>query len=209
MSGILIVFEGIDGVGKSTQLELLYYKLKTRGLEVCRTREPGGTPLGEAVRRILLDPAYKGMAPQSEVFLYVSARAQCVAEVIRPALQQGAVVLCDRFTDSTLAYQGYGRGLELQALRKVNELATGGIIPDLTVLLDMPVEEALARVRRGGTLDRLEQETCDFYRAVRNGYLALAGQQPERYLVLPASLGKEDLAALIWSRVEVICRALQ
>ncbi|MDA8096425.1 MAG: dTMP kinase [Desulforudis sp.] len=195
-----IVFEGVDGVGKTTQIRLLRDRLSAVGLRVLVTREPGGTRLGEIIRGVLLDPAHSEMASETESLLYVAARAQFVREVVRPALTDGMVVLSDRFADSTLAYQGYGRGLDVGRLREINRLATAGLHPTLTVLLDLPIEAALARTGTKGR-DRLERETGDFYQRVRDGYLTLAAVNPERYLVLPAGDPPEDLAAAVWERV--------
>ncbi|MGC7846497.1 dTMP kinase [Desulforudis sp. 1088] len=200
LKGIFIVFEGIDGTGKSTQLGLLGKALQERGCPVLITREPGGTRLGEAIRGLLLDPAYTEMVEQAEAFLYAAARAQCVREVVVPALQKGYYVLCDRYADSTLAYQGFGRGLDLEFLRRVNDLATGGVYPDLTVVLDLDVE--LAARRMIGARDRMELQQKAFYRRVRQGYLELAARCPEAYQVLDAAADPAELAAAILARVE-------
>jgi len=198
-----IVFEGVDGAGKSTQVALASEALRARGREVLVTREPGGTRLGEAVRRLLLDVKNTGMAAETEALLYAAARAQCVREVIAPALRRGAVVLCDRFADSTLAYQGWGRGLPLEPLRRINDLATGGLYPALTVILDLPVGKARLRLP-DGRRDRLESEAADFHERVREGYLALAAAAPEAYLVLDAALPVSVLAERILERIEAL-----
>jgi len=200
LRGLFIVFEGIDGAGKSTQLGLLSKTLQERSYPVLVTREPGGTRLGEAIRGLLLDPAYTQMAEQAEAFLYAAARAQCVREVIVPALDRGYYVLCDRYADSTLAYQGFGRGLDLEFLRRLNDLATGGVYPDLTVILDLDVD--LAEKRMTGVRDRMELEQKAFYHRVRQGYLELAAQRPQAYQVLDAAAGPAELAAVILARVE-------
>ncbi len=200
---MFIAFEGIDGVGKTTQIELLRRVLAASGCRVLVTREPGGTRIGEAIRAMLLDPAYREMTRETEALLYVAARAQFVSEVVRPALEAGQIVLSDRYTDSTLAYQGYGRGLDLTRLRQMNHLATGGLQPVLTVLLDLPVDAALTRCA-GHEADRLEQETQEFYQRVRQGYLELAAAEPDRYLVLSADGTPSEVAAAIRERVEVI-----
>jgi dTMP kinase len=201
--GVFIVFEGIDGVGKTTQALTLFHELRGRNREVVLTREPGGTRVGEAVRRVLLDAENGGMTRETEALLYAAARAQFASEVVRPALERGKIVLSDRFVDSSLAYQGYGRGLEPEILKKVNFLATGGLRPDLTVLLDLPAATALGRLdvdRR----DRLEQEGADFYERVRRGYQHLAAADPWRYLVLAADREVNVLAAAILDRVEAV-----
>lgn len=203
MRGAFIVFEGIDGVGKTTQLFTLFHELRGRGRKVVLTREPGGTRVGEAVRRVLLDAENQEMTPETEALLYAAARAQFVSKVVRPALERGEVVLSDRFVDSSLAYQGYGRGLDLEKLAQVNMLATGGLRPDLTILLDLPAATALARLEVGRR-DRLELEDTDFYDRVRRGYRRLASADPGRYLVLDADREVEVLAAAVMERVEAV-----
>ncbi|MBE0465624.1 MAG: dTMP kinase [Candidatus Desulforudis sp.] len=203
MRGAFIVFEGIDGVGKTTQLFTLFHELRGRSRKVVLTREPGGTPVGEAIRRVLLDAENQEMTPETEALLYAAARAQFVSKVVRPTLERGEVVLSDRFVDSSLAYQGYGRGLDLEKLAQVNMLATGGLRPDLTILLDMPVVTALGRLEVGRR-DRLELEDTDFYDRVRRGYRRLASADPGRYLVLDADREVEVLAAAVMERVEVV-----
>lgn len=202
---MLITLEGPDGSGKTTQARLLARWLQEQGYPVTLLREPGGTAIGERIREVLHDPAHTGMSPWTEAFLYCAARAQLVAEVIRPALAAGQTVLCDRYADSTLAYQGYGRGLDLEALRLVLHLATGGLTPDLTFCLDILPEEGLARRQRGGgEWNRLDQETVEFHRRVRAGYLELAGREPRRWIVVDAARPVEsvqaDLRALLRAR---------
>jgi dTMP kinase len=174
-----ITFEGIEGCGKSTQARRLAERLGARAL---LTREPGGTPIGRAVRQVLLDPANERLAPITELLLYFADRAQHVSEVVRPALERGLTVLCDRHVESSLAYQGYGRGLPLDAIRMLAALATGGLRPDAIVLVDVPVELGLARARRRGAQDRLEAELVEFHERVRAGYEALLAAEPERWL---------------------------
>ncbi|OGQ52634.1 MAG: dTMP kinase [Deltaproteobacteria bacterium RIFCSPLOWO2_02_56_12] len=197
----LISFEGGDGSGKTTQLKLLDNYLASRGKLCLSTREPGGTTLGEMIRKILLEAGKVEIAYPTELFLYLADRAQHVHEVIRPALASGRLVLCDRFTDSTLAYQGYGRGVDLDMLRRLNQVASHGITPDVTFLLDCPVEVGLSRtaqrnmnLKSGGSReDRFEQERADFHERVRRGFLELARAEPQRIYVLDASRPTEEV----------------
>lgn len=191
-----VSFEGIDGCGKSTLLDRLASELTERSIAYVRVREPGGTSIGEKVRQILLDPACSEMTGRAEVLLYSASRAQLISQVIAPAMEKGVWVLADRFVDATFAYQGFGRGFELERLKEIQKWATGGLIPDKTVLLDCDVELALARLgrRQGSNRDRIELEGEAFQRRVRNGYLALAGEEPERFLILDASRPLEEVA---------------
>ncbi|AFD26564.1 Thymidylate kinase [Deinococcus gobiensis I-0] len=175
-------------------------RLRAAGHTVTETREPGGTLLGTEVRRVVLDPALE-MGPLPEFLLYSASRAQLVAEVIRPALERGEVVVCDRYADSTLAYQGYGRGLDLGFLERVTQEATGGLRPDLTVLLDLDPALGLARAARRGQPDRLERADLAFHTRVREGFLALAAAEPGRVLVMDATRPENDLSADIWTAV--------
>lgn len=197
-AGRLVVFEGGDGVGKSTQVRLAARALAEAGVEHVVTHEPGGTRLGETLRGLLLDPATGDVAPRAEVLLYAADKAQHLHQVVRPALDRGAVVICDRYLDSMLAYQGAGRVLDVEDVAAIGAWATGGLVPDLTVLLDMDPARAVG-VKRGR--DRLEQAGDGFHARVRQGFLDLAARAPERYLVLPARTGREHLARLIRHRL--------
>lgn len=189
--GVFISLEGIDGSGKTCVKDIILRQLA--GWEVLNIREPGGTATSEKIRAILLDCQNEGIKPLTEAFLYAAARAQLVEEVIRPALAAGKVIIADRFLDSTIAYQGYGRGLDRQMLTELNQLCTSGLKPDLTLLLDVDPEEGLRR--RGGELpDRLEKEGLDFQRRVREGYLQIARAEPERMRVINAGRSLSEVA---------------
>ena len=194
-----IVFEGGDGSGKSTQARSLLRRLRNRGIKVLRTREPGGTPLGQSLRRLL--KSGEPMAPISELMLFEAARAQLVQQVIRPFLDQGGVVIADRFTSSTVAYQGYGRGLDRELIERLNREATGGLEPDLTVLLDLPAEAALRR-KENQAVDTFEAAPPEFHQRVRKGYLAQAARTRHRWLVLDATEPKRELSKQIWAKVQ-------
>ena len=202
---MLVAVEGIEGSGKSTLVAALGSRLRERGFDVLLTREPGGTPAGNAIRRIFLDRTVS-IEPLAEAFLVNAARAQHVAEVLRPALDAGRIVICDRFTDSTLAYQGYGRGLDLEQLQAVCATATGGVSADLILLLDLPVDVARARLReRAERTDRIEAESDDFHQRVRRGFLEIAASP--RHRVFDAALPPETLADLALAGVEECMRA--
>jgi dTMP kinase len=194
VTGFFVAFEGGEGVGKSTQIAQAAAWLRERGCDVLETREPGGTPLGVELRRLVLDPDGH-VTPRAEALLYAADRAHHVDTVIRPALAAGKAVLTDRYVDSTLAYQGAGRGLD--DARLVTQWATGGLLPDLTVLLDLDPRVGLARAGERSSFDRLEAAALEFHQAVRAGFLALAAEAPERYLVLDAARPPDELAARV------------
>jgi dTMP kinase len=184
---LFITLEGPEGAGKSTNRDYLAARLREQGLDVVLTREPGGTPLAEKVRELLLAPSDEVMAADTELLLVFAARAQHLAEVIRPALERGAVVLCDRFTDATYAYQGGGRGLSVARIASLEQFVQGDLRPDLTLVFDLPVEVGLARAAARGRLDRFEQEGQAFFEAVRQAYLQRAQGEPQRYSLLDAA----------------------
>ncbi|ROL78285.1 dTMP kinase [Pseudomonas chlororaphis] len=187
MTGLFITLEGPEGAGKSTNREYLAERLRAAGIEVLLTREPGGTPLAERIREVLLTPGDEVMNPDTELLLVFAARAQHLAEVVRPALARGAVVLCDRFTDSTYAYQGGGRGLSVERIATLEQFVQGELRPDLTLVFDLPVEVGLARASARGRLDRFELEGRVFFDAVRQVYLKRAAADPARYLLVDAA----------------------
>jgi dTMP kinase len=194
--GFFISFEGPEGGGKSTQIHRLAAALAEQGYAVWTTREPGGTRVGEMIRPILLSQQQARMTPWSEALLFTAARAQHVEEVIRPRLARGELVLCDRYTDSTLAYQGYGRGLDLDTLRRLQSQATGGLQPDLTMLLNLPIETGLSRIPRPAQ-DRLDRETATFHQRVRDGYQEMAAADPRRWREVDAAADQDQVAARI------------
>ncbi len=202
LPGLFIAFEGGDGAGKSTQAAELAAALESRGMTVLRTREPGGTPIGEKLRSLVLDHGHGHIDARTEALIFAASRAAHASQVIRPALERGEVVLTDRYIDSSVAYQGAGRGLGAAAVRDLNHWATSGLQPDLTVLLD--VDPAVGRRRRtagDATEDRLESEADDFHARIRTAFLDLAGARPDSYLVLPAHLPVAELAGRILDRV--------
>lgn len=192
--GLLITFEGPEGSGKSTLIRGLTAHLRTRGVDPVLAREPGGTIIGERIRAILLDPASADMAAETELLLMVASRAQLVRETIRPALAAGRLVLCDRFADASVAYQGYGRGLGPELVERLNAVALGGVRPDLTLLCLLPPEQGLARIGDRDP-DRLDAEHLDFHRRVYDGYRQLAAGAPWRFRVLDAATGPDRLLA--------------
>ncbi|TET57318.1 MAG: dTMP kinase, partial [Dehalococcoidia bacterium] len=192
-------FEGGEGCGKSTQSRLLLKKLEQQGIPTILTHEPGGTALGNEIRMLLKRKQGASISPQAELFLFAASRVQLVAELVRPALQEGKAVICDRFTYSTIVYQGYGRGLDLATVGMVNTMATGNLKPDLTILLDMPSEQGLER--RRSSKDRFELEDLSFHHRVREGYLKMAAAEPDRWLLIDASLAKAKIAEIVWDKV--------
>lgn len=198
-----ITFEGPDGCGKTTQADLLATRLADQGLDVLLTREPGGTAIGDQVRKILASLDNASMDPRTEFLLFSASRAQHVQEIIGPQLERGGVVISDRFYDSSLAYQGYGHGLDREDLLRITHFATGGVVPDLTFLLDIPVEHGLQRRRDGSKWDRLDAYDLDFHRRAREGYLKLARSQPDRWVVLEGTRPIHELHAEIRAAVDL------
>jgi dTMP kinase len=200
---LFITFEGGEGSGKSSQAEELRRWLSTQGIPAILTHEPGGTELGEKISDLVKWAQNTDISPMTELLLFNASRAQHVKEVIRPALYEGKAVICDRFDDSTTAYQSYGRGLDLEMVKSINDTATGGLRPNLTVLLDISVKDGLAR-KSGEKLDRFEKEDLDFHRKVREGYLKLADEERERWLVIDAMQPKEKICGLIQERLRTL-----
>ena len=201
--GVFITFEGLEGAGKSTQAKLLADKLTEAGYPVTLVREPGGTKVGEAIRGLLADPQYDDMSPLSEVFLFAASRTQLVQQVIRPKLGEGTIVICDRFTDATLAYQGFGRGVHPTQLREISDICSWGVHPDVTFLLDIEPARGLNRVRTRSVetltkLDRFENLDLGFFEKVRDGYMAISPEEPFRFRVLDATGDVEPLAQKIF-----------
>ena len=201
--GTFIVFEGGEGAGKSTQASLLYDRLRDEGFNCVMTREPGGTPLGEAVRQWL--KKRPGLTPLSELLLFTAARAQSVEQVIGPAMNAGKILVCDRFAASTVAYQGYGRGLDMGLIDLLNAESTRGIKPDLTVLLDMPIDKGLGR-KGSRELDTFESEANEFHQRVRDGYLAQASRNPDAWLTIDSTQPRNTISAQVWDRVQTVLR---
>ena len=200
---LFVTFEGIEGSGKSTHLRRLAAHLKARGVPVVETREPGGTVAGDAIRALLLGAAAIPLTPLGELLLYCADRAQHVHEVVRPALAAGRVVLCDRFSESTIAYQGYGRGLDLGRVRALDAEARDGVVPGLTFLFDCPVEEGLARARaRSATSDRFEREVVSFHERVRRGFQEMARAEPARFRILDSAAPVDEVHAAVVAETE-------
>lgn len=203
---LFITFEGGEGCGKSTQAKALWRRLSRLGIPTELTHEPGDTALGNELRRLLKRRRQDEISPEAELLLFAACRTQLVTEVIRPSLQKGKVVICDRFADSTTAYQGYGRRINLTTIKATNELATQGIRPDLTVLLDIPTAKGLSR-KQAKMKDRFEAEDIAFHTSVRHGYLKLSAEEPERWLVIDATLPKARIGRIIWDRVNQLLQA--
>lgn len=205
---LFITFEGPDGSGKSTQIQLLADVLERSGASVLVTREPGGTRIGNAIRTILHDRTHTEMSPRAEALLYNAARAQLVDEVILPALQAGRIVLCDRYADSTLAYQGYGYGRDLAWLRRLISFATGDLKPHLTIFLDIDPAQGLQRkqIAGGQEWNRMEDKAVAFHQAAYEGYRQLAAQEPERWLVVDATQPADVVHAILWQHVQAMLR---
>ncbi len=203
MSGLFISFEGIDGCGKSTQADLLRSYLESKGEQVELLREPGGTALSEQIREILINPNNDKMDPSTESILLSASRAQLTREIIIPALERGNVVICDRYADSTLAYQGYGRGINLEWLEKLNAFATAGLKPDITLLVDLPVDEAFNRMQ-SKSFDRIEMEGIEFLDKVRSGYLELTDRFSKRYFMIDGMETIEEMSKKIINKIEEI-----
>jgi len=197
---LFITFEGGEGTGKSVQTRALYRRLSKSAIPVVLTQEPGGTTFGRKIARQLKWAEIKDISPLAELMLFNASRAQLVTEVIKPGLKKGKVVICDRYADSTIAYQGYGRGLDLAIVAAVNNAATQGVKPELTVLMDVPVEAGLIR-KKTARRDRFEREALAFHHRVHEGYLKLAAQEPERWLVVDATQNKKITEQVIWQRV--------
>ncbi len=200
---MFISFEGGEGCGKSIQSRMLYRKLVQLSIPAILIHEPGGTPLGERVR-FLLKKAYGiPISPLTELMLFNASRSQMVKDVVQPTLKEGKIVICDRFIDSTIAYQSYGRGLDIDVVKAVNQIASQGLKPDLTFLLDVPPEVGLSR-KRSGANDRFEQEVITFHQRVREGFLKMASEDPRRWFLIDATLPRHEVGSLIWNRVSQI-----
>lgn len=204
MKGWFITIEGVEGCGKTTQVERLSARLAAEGRRVTRLREPGGTAVGEAIREVLLNPEFKGMSEVCELLLYAAARAQLADACIRPALERGDIVICDRFADSTTAYQGAGRGIDRDMIAHLHRLATRSVWPDLTLLIDVPVAVGMARMQATRELDRIEREPTAFHEAVRQGFLAIARAEPHRVRVIDGRASEDAVAAEVHRQVHAL-----
>ena len=199
---LFITFEGGEGSGKSTQAKLLHQRLKRSDIPSLLTHEPGVTDLGEKINDILKWSHNTNISPAAELLLFNTSRAQLVSDVIKPALEKGTVVICDRYADSTTAYQGYGRGLDLAIVEAVNKIGMSGVVPDITFLLDIPVEQGLARIEKNK--DRFEIESVDFHKRIREGYRALAEAESQRWHEINAAFSKEKIAEIIWEKLQLL-----
>ncbi len=206
MRGKLITLEGSEGSGKSTQSVLICDYLKKQGKDVLQLREPGGVKLSEAIRNLLLDVKNTDMSSECETLLYMAARAQVVKEVIAPALKAGKIIVCDRFLDSTIAYQGYGNGMDVDVIKRLGVFVTGGIVPDLTLLFDIETEQGLSRTN--AQKDRIELRSLEYHQKVRRGYLELAAQEPKRVKVIKVNASKEEIFERVRAYVD-ICTSLR
>lgn len=198
---LFITLEGPEGSGKTTQLQMLAEHLKDKGYPVLCTREPGGTPISEQIRQVILSHDNHAIADVTEALLFSAARAQIVSELIRPALAEGKIVISDRYADSTLAYQGYGLGLDLDALRSLTRLATGGLVPDLTLYIDVPVKDGIAR-KQSGEVNRLDQKELSYHERVRAGYLEMARAEPKRWVIIDGTHSVAHIQRELRERIE-------
>jgi dTMP kinase len=196
-----LALEGGEGAGKSTQGGLLVEHLRARGREVIWTREPGGTPASEAIREIVLSPQFEGLDPRAEALLFAAARGEHAARVIRPAVERGAVVVCDRYIDSSVAYQGYGREQDLAELKRINDWAIGGLWPELVIYIEVPTAILIERMKKR-ELDRFEREDSEFFKRVADGFSQMAAADPKRWLIIDGTPDKDDLEKIISSRVQ-------
>lgn len=205
MSGYFITFEGSEGCGKTTQIEALAKAFNAMGKTAVVTREPGGTLIGEKIRNLLQDPSYeKEISDMTELLLFSASRAELIASCIQPALDRGEIVICDRFYDSTYVYQGLGRAIDINTVKKLNRITVGTLKPDLTILLDLDAATGIQRAknRQSGELDRIENESLAFFEAVRDGYLELAKEEPERFKVIDGQLSVYTIREIIWDTVQ-------
>ena len=200
---LFITFEGGEGSGKTYQAEELYRRLVKESIPAILIREPGGTPLGEKISQLLKWAHNTRILPLTELLLFNASRVQLVDDIIRPGLKEGKIVICDRYSDSTTVYQSNGRGLDLKTVKAVNETAKRGVNPDITFLLDLPVDKGFAR-KKGEELDRFEQEEAAFHERVRTGYLNLASEEPERWMIIDATLDRQEISEIIWEKVQTL-----
>lgn len=204
MKGLFITIEGGDGSGKSTQIKLLYEFLENKGYDIVLTREPGGTLISEEIRKVILNKDFMEMSDMTEALLYAAARAQHVHQLVRPLVAKGKIVICDRYVDSSIVYQGYARGMGIETIETINRFATGGLKPDLTVLLQISAEEGIMRKSSQQELDRLELQKLEFHLKVAEGYQMMAEREPDRILMIDASKSIEEIGNLIQSKVGLL-----